>query len=208
MYSTIREANEYALAVGEVEFLDCDATGIECLANGAIGVGDLTINVDGITAGEQIKRYDLLQIQDEYCLVTGVNGAVLTVERGFGDTVPAAYLDNQQILVKTQLKVKLISRATREFVNVHRQYLSVGTLWAESNAEIREQCAIQVIYMARYVEEVELTERIGTITLSEYADGVLSIKYPGGRKFAPGVQDALNDILRRMGVSVGGFLRG
>lgn len=208
MYSTIRETNEYAVAAGEVDFLDCDATGIQCLANGAIGIGDTVINYDGITVGEQIKRYDLLQIKDEYCLVTNVTPTQVTVERGFGDTAPAAYVDNEPIIVKTQMKVKLISRATREFINLHRQRLSVGTIWAEDNLELREQCAIQVIYMARYVEEAELTERISTITLSEYADGVLTIKYPGGRKFAPGVEDTIKDLMRRLGVSVGGFLRG
>lgn len=208
MYSTIREVNEYAIAAGEVEFLDCDATGIQCQADGAISAVTTSILVNNVPTGEQIKRYDLLQIDDEYCLVTGVNGMTLTVQRAFGGTVAATHSNGAAIFVKTHLKVKLISRATREFVTLHRQRLSPGVLWAQENEEIREQCAVQVIYMARYVEEQELTERISTITLSEYADGVLSIKYPGGQVFAPGVRDALNDIFRRLGVSSGGVLRG
>jgi hypothetical protein len=208
MYSSIREVNEAAVAGGEIEFLDCDATGIQCLANGAIGIGDTTINYDGVTVGEQIKRYDLLQIRDEYCLVTDVFPTSLTVERGFGATIPAGYVDNEPIYVKSQMKVKLIARATNLFITLHRQRLQAGEVWAEDNAELREQCAIQVIYMARYVEEQELGERVATMTLSEYADGVLSIKYPGGRKFAPGVEEAIRATLKLLGVSVGGFQRG
>lgn len=208
MYSSIREANEHAIAEGETDFLDCDSLGIDCDAGAAILPADTTITIANLTAGEQINRYDLLQIVDEYCLVTGVNGTTITVTRGFGDTVPAAYASGQKIYVKSQLKVKLIARATREFVTYHKQFVTAQVLWLEANLDMRKLCAVQVIYMARYIEESELSERVQTMTLNDYSDGVLSIKYPGGRIFAPGVKEGIQYIARLLGVRIGGFQRG
>lgn len=211
MYSTIRELDEFAITNSETEFLDCDSLGFTCALNGALTDSATIVNIDTTSTGENVKRFDVLQCGDEYMLVTKVITAdqQVEVERGWGDTEPVAHVDDAICYVKSQLKAQLISRVSRQIVDLHKVRTPVGSpLWIEENLEMREQAAIQIMYASQFIEEAKIAARIATITNSDFNDGVLAVKYPAGRKFAPGVAEAITEIARSMGVKVGGILRG
>lgn len=210
MYSTVQEVDAYALANSEIDFLDCDSLGITCQLNGALSDSATTVTVDAVTAGEEIKKHDLLQCGDEYMRVTAVTNATqVVVERGWGGTTAAAHADDAVCYLKSQLKAQLISRVSRQIVDLHKVRMAPGSdLWLQENEEMREQAAIQIIYASQFIEEAKIAARIATITNSDFNDGVLAVKYPAGRKFAPGVAEAITEIARSMGVKVGGILRG
>ena len=211
MYSSVSEVDAHALANGEIDFLRSDDAGISCTADGAVLINGTALTVQGISpAGEAIIQYDLLKIGEEYARVNAVNGLALTIARGFGDTAPAAIADNDPIQVKTQLKIRLISAATRDIQRIHRvRYPGAGaTLWYETNADLRLACAMQVVWLAKYNEERELAQRLKIITGSSYSDGVLSVQYPEGQRYAEGVEDLVTMVAKAAGVYSGGFLRG
>lgn len=210
MYSTIAEADAYALSVLETDFLRCDDAGISALADGSISSSAESLVVQTITpTGESIVQYDLLKIGSEYLLVSDRSGLTLTVSRGYSGTTAAAINDEAVIAVKTPLKIQLINEATIAIQNLHKQYYTgASLLWYENNVDLRKACAMQAVWLAKYVEERKLANRIRMVTDSEYSDSVISVRYPSGQRYAPGVEDIVSDVTKKAGVSVGGFLRG
>ena len=210
MYSTVAEVNAYALARLNTEFLRADDAGISCTVDGAVTIDGETIVVQNISpTGEAIIKYDLLEIGDELVLVTGVNGLTLTVERAYGGTEAAIIADEAPVIVKSNLKVKLIDRASQDIQDIHGQLpLGTGEMWLEQDSDLRRACAMQVIWLAEYQEEIALARRIKTITSSKYSDSVISIEYPEGQRYAPGVESIVTEVAKQAGVASGGFLRG
>lgn len=181
-YSTVAEVDAYAISVGDIDWINSDVKETTALVNnvGGYSASATSIVFDGLTPVSGIEQYDVLKIGSEYLRVDAVTYATtatgtLTVTRAFYGSTAASIADDASISVRNQRKAQSLDRATDDIVSLHGQHIAPDELWLEGEENLEEAEKRQALWVNRYYEERESSQRIGQLTSGAYSDGAISI---------------------------------
>jgi len=212
-YTTAPKADIVALEIGESDFVDFD-TKSNCLANGAVSASATTLLFDTLPNPGAIKQYDLLQSGDELLLVESVSyntpaqvDGTLTVTRGAYGTTAAPIADDAELKVKTLVKVRLLDIATKDIENYHQQYVNPPGHWYAGSVQLQRACALQAIYLHKYLAARETAEYVKNVSSGSYNDTVLSISGAAVRRLNDDARALVDFVLRLARVAVGEYGR-
>lgn len=214
-YSTAADIDTYAISVGDVDWLDCDSREMTALINLLAGYSAAATSLafDALDVASGIEAYNVLKIGSEYLLVTAVTYATtttgtLTVTRGYYGSTAAAISDNAVIYVKDQRKNQCINYATDDIVGLHGQVLYPDELWLSGQDQLIEAEKRQTLWVNKYLEERESSERIKQLTQGEYTDGAISLNPVTKPMVDPRAALIVRQVMRDNEVQANAFKRG
>lgn len=215
-YSTLADIDAYAVSSGDYQFVESDNIGATARVNNAGGynAAATSIAIDTLSLASSIQRYSVLYIGTEYLLVTATptyttpfTSTTLTVSRGMYGSTAATIADDALITVKDNRKVRCQGIATDDILTAMGKHLE-DALWGENSSYLIEAEKVQTIWINRHLEERETAELAGTISQSNYNDGVLSISAPAVNGLCKKARQLVNEFMKIYGGQSNAFKRG
>lgn len=213
-YSTVTDVDAHALSIGDIDWIDCDSKEMTALINLVAGYSASATSIvfDTLTTASGIEQYDILKINSEYLRVDTVTYATtttgtLTVTRGYYGSTAAAILDNAVIYVKNQRKNTCINLATDDIIGLHGQYIIDG-IWLDGDSNLTDAENRQALWVQRYLEERQSSERIAQLTTGSYSDGAITIDPVARPRIDPRASIIVRQVMRDNEVQANAYKRG
>jgi hypothetical protein len=214
-YSTVAAVDTFALTVNDVGWLSSDSKEMTALINFAGGYTAAAVSIafDALDSASGIEQYDVLKINDEYLRVDAITYAttttgIMTVTRAFYGSTAAAISDDDTIYVKNQRKGECLNKATDDLVAMHGQTLFTDELWLDGEERLIEAENRQTLWISKYLEERESSQRIAQLTAGSYSDGAVSIDPVTSASMDPRARAIVRQVMRDNEVIANAFQRG